>query len=659
MDPKAEINKLRTEIDHHNNLYYVKDAPEISDAAYDALMNRLLALEVEHPELVTPDSPTQRVGGVALEAFKPVTHSVPMLSLGNAFSEEELRDFDGRVKKGLGTNGPVTYVCEIKFDGLAITLQYKKGVFTTGATRGDGKKGEDVTENLKTVRSIPLKLKQDIDIEVRGEVYMSHKEFARLTDFANPRNAAAGSIRQLDPKIAASRKLEMFTYALVVESLSKDVKAPTSHSEALALMKELGFRVNEYTAVCQGIDAVWKFCQTWETKRKTVPYDMDGIVIKVDPYAQQRILGMTSKNPRWAIAFKYAPEQAITTVEHIDIQVGRTGALTPVARLKPIELSGVVVSNATLHNEDELQRKDIRVGDEVIIQRAGEVIPEVVGLASGAREKQHRAKPFSFPKKCPVCGSSVVRPEGEAVARCTGKDCVAQRLARIAHFVSRNAMDIEGLGEAVGEQLLNAGLIKDVADIYYLKRDDIVTLERFAEKSTDNLLAAIAASKKQPLSRLIFGLGIRHVGQHVAEVLAEHYPTLGKLMEASQEELTGIDGVGAKIAESMVHEFKDHHFKKIVERLQQAGVNMKSSEKKKLSTKLAGMNIVVTGALATLSRDEAKALIKSHGGTSASSVSKKTDYVVAGDDPGSKYDTAVKLGVPILTEQEFLKMVGE
>ncbi len=658
-EPIQEIKSLRDEIRRHEHLYYVKDAPEISDAAYDALMNRLLALEAAHPELMTPDSPTQRVGGQPLDAFKSVKHTEPMLSLGNAFSEQDLRDFDGRVRKGLGTDAPVEYVCEIKFDGLAISLHYEKGRFSYGATRGDGKTGEDVSENLKTVRSIPLVLARAVDVEVRGEVYMSHKEFAKLADFANPRNAAAGSIRQLDPKIAASRNLEMFTYALVVNSLSAAENRPDTHSGAMRYMKELGFRVNEHTKVCRGIDAVIAFCAEWEEKRKHAPYDMDGIVIKVDSFELQRQLGATAKSPRWAIAYKYAPEQAVTTVEKIDIQVGRTGALTPVARLKPVELSGVVVSNATLHNESEIQKKDVRVGDEVIIQRAGEVIPEVVGLAAGASTRQHRSAPFVFPSNCPVCGARVVRPEGEAVSRCIGKECVAQRTAQIEHFVSRNAMDIDGMGVAIVEQLLNAGLIRNVADIYNIQKTQLLGLERFGEKSADNLLTAIEHSKSQPLHRVIFALGIRHVGQHVAELLAARFSSMDELMHASCAELNAIDGVGEKIAESLYQTLQDTAFRERIRTLSSAGVNMKAAVRSAGRRMLEGKNIVVTGTLASMSRDEAKALIKEQGGTSAGSVSKKTDYVLAGENAGSKYDTAVQLGVPIITEAEFIKMVGK
>ncbi|MFC1517797.1 NAD-dependent DNA ligase LigA [Candidatus Margulisiibacteriota bacterium] len=653
---KEEIHKLRQEIQRHEYLYYVKDAPEISDSEYDKLLRKLQKLEAEHPELITPDSPTQRVGGQPLDQFSQVKHKAPLLSLGNAFSVEELEDFNGRVKKGLGTEKDVEYVCELKFDGLAVSLLYKKGAFIQGATRGDGKTGEDVTENLKTVRSIPLKLQENVDVEVRGEVFLSHQEFAKLSQFANPRNAAAGSIRQLDPKIAAQRNLEIFIYALIPETLAGAPNIPASHGEGLQLLQKLGFRINSKTKVCQGIKEVVKFCEDLDKKRKALPYDVDGVVVKVNSYEQQKKLGATTKSPRWAIAYKYAPEQAETIVEAIDVQVGRTGALTPVARLKPVVLSGVKVSNATLHNEDEMRKKDIRVGDKVIIQRAGEVIPEVVGLASGQKEIKDRKKPYVFPNKCPVCGGKVEKPEGEAVARCISDNCVAQKLGQIQHFISRNAMDIEGLGGAIAEQLLNEKLISDVGDIYYLKREDILKLDRFAEKSTDNLFAAIEKSKKQTLAKVLFGLGIRHVGQYVAEVLAGHYDSIDALIKADYEELENIDGVGSKIAESLVNTFKSNKFLKIVEKLKKAGINFKSSVEK-LSDKLKGKNIVVTGSLKTLSRDEIKGLIKKHGGKSASSVSKKTDYVLVGEDPGSKYDKAVKLGVKILTEEDFLKMV--
>jgi DNA ligase (NAD+) len=644
MDVPRRIANLRQEIQTHEYLYYVADAPEISDAEYDRLLNELKTLEAAHPELITTDSPTQRIGGTPLSKFETVVHQRPLYSLDNCFSAEDLRGFDERVKKGLDRQQQVEYICELKIDGLAVALIYEKGVFTVGATRGDGKKGENVTENLKTVRAIPLRLQAPVDIEVRGEVYMKHSEFAKLTDFANPRNAAAGSLRQLDSKITAQRKLDMFCYGVIADHRSQE--------EGFQLIEKLGFKTNPHRHVCLGIEAVIVYCQEWETRRKTLDYDTDGVVVKVNSIADQEVLGFTSKFPRWAMAFKYAPEQAITTLEDIEIQVGRTGALTPVARLTPVELAGVVVSNATLHNEDEIARKDVRIGDQVVIQRAGEVIPEVVGVAPGTK----RGTGFIFPKTCPVCQTAVVKDdEEEAVWRCPNRQCPARVKGTLKHFVSKNAADIEGLGEQIVEQLYVAGLIKDVADIYTLTAEQLLGLARMGEKSVSNLLAAIEKSKQAGFARILFGLGIRHVGQYVAEILARSFKSIEALLTATEEQLAEINGVGDTIARSLQEVLHDPQFITIVRRLQQAGVLLNVAETEQLA--LTGKTFVLTGSLPTLPRSTAEQLIKNHGGVISNTVSKKTDYVVVGTDPGSKYAKAQTLGITILSEAELLALI--
>jgi DNA ligase (NAD+) len=644
MDARAQIEKIRAEIRRHEYLYYVADNPEISDQGYDKLLQQLITLETEHPELITPDSPTQRVGGQPREGFVTVVHETPLYSLANAYSYEELREFDVRVKKGLGRETDIEYNCELKFDGLAISLKYEKGQFVRGATRGDGKKGEDVTENLRVIRAIPLRLNEPIDLEVRGEVYMKRSDFAKLDGFANPRNAAAGSLRQLDPKISAQRKLDMFCYGVV--------PAYRTHAEGLAELKKLGCKINEHSRVCQGIEAVIVFCASWTEQRKNLDYDTDGIVVKVNSTAEQNQLGFTTKTPRWAIAYKYAPEQAQTIVEAIEVQVGRTGALTPVARLKPVELSGVVVSNATLHNEEFIREKGVGQGAVVTIQRAGEVIPEVVNVITPPIHK------FVFPHKCPVCHTPVVKAdEDDAAWRCPNLECPARVTESIKHFVSRNAADIEGLGDKIVDQLFAAGLIKNPADIYFLKHEQLISLERMAEKSVNNLLVAIEKSKSAGLSRILFGLGIRHVGQYVAEILAQHYGSIDALLAAQPDELAHIDGVGDTIAASLAAVIRDKQFLAVVRRLQEAGVNL-TAQKLRISDTLAGKTFVLTGTLPTLSREQATELIKKHGGTVSSSVSKKTNFVVVGEEAGSKAEKAKQLGVPMLSEQEFLKLIG-
>lgn len=648
MDIKKQIENLRAEIRKHEYLYYVLDNPEISDQEYDRLLNQLIDLEKKHPEFLTVDSPTQRVGGKPLDKFQEVEHKYPLYSLGNCFTYEELQDFDQRVKKVLGKteNEKIAYNCELKIDGLAISLHYQKGVFVLGVTRGDGKKGENVTENLKTVKSIPLRLSEPLDIEVRGEIYIKHSEFKKLEGFANPRNAAAGSIRQLDPKVAASRNLDMFCYGFIGNFKTQN--------EGLERLKKIGFKVNPNIKLCQGIEEVIAYCKDWEKKRKILDYDIDGIVIKVNSIAWQEELGFTTKTPRWAIAFKYAPEQAVTIIEGIDIQVGRTGALTPVARLKPVELSGVVVSNATLHNEDEIKKKDVRIGDKVIVQRAGEVIPEVVGLAE---KNTKRGQEFVFPQKCPVCGTSVVREEEEAVYRCPNDECPARVKETIKHYVSRNAANIEGLGSQLVEQLYTAGLIKNIADIYYLKKPELLQLERKAEKSVNNLLQAIEKSKTAGFAKILFGLGIRFVGQYAADALVKHFQNIDNLINAKFEELSGVAGIGEKIAGSVFKALREPKLLAIIKKLQLAGVILEAEKNNQISGLLSNKIFVLTGTLPHLSRKEAEDLIKQNGGRITSSVSKNTDYVLLGEEPGSKAEKAKNLNIRILNEAEFLKLI--
>ncbi|GBR74199.1 DNA ligase (NAD(+)) LigA [Candidatus Termititenax aidoneus] len=662
MSIQQDIAKLRQEIQRHERLYYVADAPEISDQEYDKLLQELQAMETAHPELVTPDSPTQRVGGAPLEKFASVAHQQPLYSLDNAFSLADLAEFDTRARKGLAA-AEIEYICELKIDGLAVSLIYEQGLFTLGATRGDGKKGENVTENLKTVRAIPLRLPEARDIVVRGEIYMKRSDFQKLEGFANPRNAAAGSLRQLDPKITAARRLDMFCYSVLAEHQTQE--------EGYQLIQKLGFKLNPHRRICRGLAAVEKYIQEWETRRRELDYDTDGIVIKINSIAAQQKLGFTTKAPRWAIAYKYAPEQAVTRLEAIDIQVGRTGALTPVARLTPVELNGVIVSNATLHNADEIQRKDVRIGDQVLIQRAGEVIPEVVSVAAAAKQwslngaviersrdtEATRSKPFIFPKKCPVCGAVAVKDaEDDAVWRCPNAECPARIKGALKHFVSKDAADIEGCGEQIVEQLNKAGLVHNPADLYDLKYADLIQLERMGEKSVSNLLSAIEKSKQVGLARILFGLGIRHVGQYVAEKLADKYQAVENLLAAAEDELANTDGVGEVVARSLCAALQTPELRKIISRLQESGVVL-SDKRARLSNALAGKTFVLTGTLPTLSRSEAEELIKSHGGSVSSSVSKKTSYVLLGGSPGSKADKAKKLGVPLIDEKSLREML--
>lgn len=649
-----EIFELRQKIDEHNYNYHVLDAPKISDAEFDALLRRLEEMEREFPDLITPDSPTQRVGGQPREGFGSVTHRLPMLSLDNALNIDDLRHFVRRARN-LVPEADMEFVVELKVDGLAVSLQYEEGIFVRGATRGDGETGEDITSNLRTVRSIPLRLRQPVTLEARGEVFMPRSSFLKLNEereagglplFANPRNAAAGSLRQLDPKVAAARNLDMVTYGI---GFSPEVNPPT-HYEALVFLKNLGLKINQNIAILREPGDVISYCESWREKRYNLPYDIDGLVIKINDLSLQERLGTTAKSPRWAIAYKFPAEQAVTTVLDITVQVGRIGTLTPIAELSPVKLAGTVVKRASLHNEDILREKDVRIGDHVIVQKAGDIIPEVVEVVKDNRTGDEQ--PFEMPKACPACGSVVNRLPGEVALRCFNPTCPAQVLEQIAHFASRGAMDIDGMGPAVVEQLLRVGLIFDAADIYSLpeKKEQLLALERKAEKSVENLLAAIEKSKKQPLWRLIYGLGIRFVGDRTARLLAEHFGSMDLIMQATVLELETVPEVGPKIAESVTAFFALDSTRDLLARLQRAGLTFSQDQEDTKSKPLAGKTFVLTGSLPTYSRDEAASLIEEAGGRVTGSVSKKTDYVVAGENAGSKLDKAVKLEVPVLDE---------
>jgi len=662
-----KIEKLREKIRYHNYRYYVLDDPTVSDAEYDRLMKDLIELEEKYPQYITPSSPTQRVGIEPVSEFTTVKHIAPMLSLANAFSTEELRAFNQRIKK-LIPQQKLEYVVELKIDGLAVALVYENGIFIRGATRGDGVTGEEISSNLRTIRSIPLKLfGEDLPLhfEVYGEVYMKKSDFKKLNEerikkgeslFANPRNAAAGSVRQLDPRVTAQRHLDTFIYRATFPERNKF----NTHMKVLNYLKKIGFKVNPHIKLCQDIEEAIDYCQKWIEKKDELDYEIDGMVIKVNSLRMREELGSTTRNPRWAIAYKFPAQQMTTKVQDIIVQVGRTGALTPVAVLDPVRISGSVVQRATLHNEDEIKRKDIRIGDTVLIQKAGEVIPEVVKVIK--EERTGEEKKFVMPDLCPVCGARVFRSEGEVVSRCNSLICPAQIKERIRHFASRNAMDIEGLGPAIVDQLVEKGLIKDFSDLYFLKRDDLISLERMAEKSADNLLDAIEKSKKKTLANLIYGLGIRYVGVHTAEVISRHYPTLDRFKKAGLEELIEIDEIGPKIAESIILFFREKENLAIIERLRSAGLNFGQEEEKireeKAAQVLAGKQFVLTGTLKDFTRAQAQEIISGLGGRVTGSVSKKTDYVVAGEDPGSKYQKAQKLGVTIINEEEFKKIAG-
>lgn len=658
-----EIDELRRLLHYHSHRYYVLDAPEIDDAKFDRLYQRLVKLEQDNPDLITPDSPTQRVGGTPAEGFERVAHSVPMLSLSNAFSAEELLAFDTRVRNGLPDDS-LEYVVELKIDGLAINLVYEAGRLLRAATRGDGFEGEDVTSNVRTIRAVPLVLNGQVPqvMEVRGEAYMPRPAFDRLNEerleageplLANPRNAAAGSLRQLDSRVTASRTLDIFVYGMG----AREELAVTTHEQTLQFLQELGFKVNPHYRVFKTIGEVIEYCESWAEKRVDLPYDIDGLVIKVNSLAGQRQLGSTAKDPRWAIAFKFPAEQATTIVEDIVVRVGRTGVLTPTAVLRPVRLAGSTVSRATLHNEDFIKEKDICIGDTVIIHKAGEIIPEVISVVESRRTGAEKS--FVMPATCPECGSMVLRIPGESAHKCINGACPALLREGLIHFVSRDAMNIDGLGQAVVTSLVDSGLVADAADLYTLTAEQVLKLERMGPKSAQNLIEAIAASKQTGLARLLFGLGIRFVGAKAAATLARHFGDIDSVAKASADELTALDEIGPRIAESVVEYFARPESERLIAKLAAAGVKL--TEEKRRTTEilpLTGKTFVLTGTLPTLTRNEAAELIESKGGKVTSSVSKKTDYVVAGEEAGSKLDKAQKLGITVLNEAELMTLLG-
>jgi DNA ligase (NAD+) len=667
-DIHKEIEVLRDQIRHHEYHYFVLDDPEISDFEFDKLVEQLKKLEAEHPELVTPDSPTQRVGGKPREGVVKVAHSSPMLSLDNTYSEDELRAWERRVHEISGRKD-VDYVCELKLDGMSLALVYEGGRLARGVTRGDGSVGEDVTLNIRTVRSIPLVIAKERlkkagipeNFEVRGELLMPIAAFKKMNEereakglslFANPRNATAGTVRQLDASITAQRRLDFFPYIFLQNGRTYF----DSHWKTLEALDTAGFKVNQHRAQAHNIEGVWKFIEHWEEKRESLPYEIDGVVIKVDRTGLQSELGFTGKAPRWAIAYKYAARAGVTKIEGIRVQVGRTGKLTPVAELAPVAIGGTTVRNATLHNMDEIERLGVKIGDWVQVERGGDVIPKVAKVID---DKDHPRghETFHMPEKCPVCGTKVVKTEGEVDYRCVNANCPAKLMGTILHFASRGVMNIDGMGEALVAQLLERGLVKNVADIYDLSKKDLLSLERFADKSAQNILNEIERSKSLPLERVIYGLGIRMVGERTAQFLAEHFGSMEDLMKASVEQLEEVDEVGPRIAESIREFFDEPRNRDLVKRLREAGLTF-AGKKRERGTKLAGKTFVLTGTLANYSRDEAKKLIEDAGGRVSGSVSKKTDYVVAGTDAGSKLDKAKELGVPVIEEKEMEKLVG-
>ena len=660
-----KIQRLREQIDHHNYRYYVLDSPEISDAQYDSLFDELLALERKHPSVVTPESPTQRVGAAPLDEFRTVRHSLAMLSLNKANTDGEFLDFDRRVRDLTGDReNEIIYAVEPKFDGLAVELVYEKGNLTLGSTRGDGITGEDVTQNLRTIKSIPLRLRghpiPDL-IEVRGEIIMNKADFERLNReraeqgeplFANPRNAAAGSVRQLDPKITNARPLNIFAYgAGRIEGIS-----PTDHWAVLALLETLGFKKSRHVKLCQDVQEVEAYYQEILNIRGDLSYEIDGIVVKVNEFALQRQLGELSRSPRWAVAWKFPPQQEHTRVKDIIVSVGRTGALTPVALLDPVRVGGVEVSRATLHNEDEVRKKDVRIGDTVVIQRAGDVIPEVVKVITSKRSGHET--PFQLPSRCPVCGSRVERAEGEAIHRCTGIACPAQIKENMAHFVSKGGMDVDGLGYKHLEQMVDKGIIKDQADLYFLKKDDLMKMERMGDKLAENLLDAIDKSRTPALTNLIYALGIRNVGYHLAAVLAKHFGSIETLSKQDVAELAQVHEIGPIVAGSITSFFRNPKNLRILEKMEKGGVKFPVEKVKAKATPLLGKIFVLTGALESLTRADARKQIEQLGGRVASSVSRKTDFVIVGKDPGSKYDEASRLAIKTLNEDEFKELIG-
>jgi DNA ligase (NAD+) len=664
-EARERISKLKKEIDHHRYQYHVLDKPELSDAAWDGLKNELAKLEEQYPDLVTADSPTQRVGGEPLDKFKKIKHEVSQWSFNDAFDEEDLRAFDKRIKKDLGLSETdnIEYMCELKIDGLHVVLTYENGQLKYGATRGDGKVGEDVTHNLKTIESLPLILRKPTDVIVEGEVYIGAKDFEKLNKereksnevlFANPRNAAAGGLRQLDPKLAKARKLNCFLY-----DISKGEDLPTQQAE-LEKLKDLGFKVNKHAQLCRGVIEVLNYWRKWEHNKHKEDYWIDGVVVKVNSVKQQKNLGYTGKAPRFALALKFAPEQVTTVVEDIEVQVGRTGALTPVAHLRPVKVAGSTVSRATLHNEDEIKRLDVRIGDTVILEKAGDIIPDIVQVLKNLRTGKE--KKFVFPTKCPICGSPVEKKQGgtnQSVAiYCTNKNCYAQQLRGLIHFASKVGVDIEGLGAKVVEQLFQEKLVGDSADFYTLTVGDLLPLERFAKQSAQNLIDAIQNKKEISLNRFINALGIHHVGEETAIVLAENFGSLEKIKNATLEDFEQVEDIGPIVAKSLHNWFSDKNNLALLDKFEKENVVIQKYSHNQISSgKLAGKTVVVTGTLESFSRDEAKNAIRQAGGKVAESVSKKTDYVVVGENPGSKADKARELGVEILTESEFVKLL--
>lgn len=660
---REKVEKLREEINYHNYRYYALNDPVISDTDYDGLVEDLKKLEDEYPELITPTSPTQRIGEELTGGFPTVTHTVPMLSLENTYSDDETRAFDKRIAKVLGA-GKYEYTVELKFDGFAVNLEYREGEFYKGSTRGNGLIGDDITNNLKTIPSVPLKLraeKQELrNVQVRGEVYMPRAVFDALNTerekreeplFANPRNAAAGSIKNIDPWVVAQRKLDIYIHTVVPPHPFK------RHADAMEGLKQAGFRVTPVLEVAKNIGEVMAVCRKWQQKRNTLGYDIDGMVIKINNFAQQEELGSTTKSPRWAMAYKFPAEQAVSRIKDIVLSVGRTGVVTPIAVLEPVELSGTTVSRSTLHNQDEIERKDIRIGDHVIVEKGGEIIPKVVKVIKDKRSGKE--KKFIMVKKCPVCNSKLFTSEDEVAVRCINRSCPAQIKGSVLHFASRNAMDIEGLGFVLVKQLVEHGLVTNIADIYSLTLDNLIDLERMGKKSSRNILDAIQESKGRGLSMVIFGLGIRHVGIKAARILALQFRTMDGLMKASFEEIEAIPEIGPVMAESLVNFFSNKENREVINGLKHAGVSMEEKSAEKRGTGLSGKKFVLTGTLENYTREEAKELIETLGGDVTASVSKKTDYVIVGKDPGSKYDKALKLGIKILDEGAFRKIIEE
>lgn len=661
---KKRIEELTELIIKYDKAYFVDDNPLVPDAVYDQLFRELVELEAKYPEFVLEHSPTKRVGSEPVDAFRKVEHEVPMLSLGNAFQEQELLDFHRRVTQAIGND--VEYICELKIDGLAVSLTYEDGKLVRGATRGDGSVGEDITSNLKTIRSIPLMIEETGKLEVRGEAYMPKRSFEQLNEerkekgeqlFANPRNAAAGSLRQLDPRIAAKRHLDMFAYGYGVWQIPE----VGTHSGRLEKLQKLGFKINPHWEICRSIDEVIAFVKKWTEQRSSLPYDIDGIVVKVNDIKQQEQLGFTARTPRWAIAYKFPAQEAVTTLIDIELSVGRTGVVTPTAILEPVFVDGSTVSRATLHNEDHIRALDIRIGDRVIIKKAGDIIPQVVRVLF--EERKEGLEPYRMPDHCPACNSKLVHLDDEVALRCINPDCPAQLKEGIIHFVSREAMNIDGLGEKIIEQLFDAGLIKSIADLYRLKKEDLLPLERMGEKSVQNLLTAIEASKQNSLEKLIFGLGIRHIGEKAASLLAKNFKTMDALKNATFDELVAIDEIGEKMAESVVKFFKEEKVVQLIEQLERLGINMTylkdEPEGQSIAAQavFANKTVVLTGKLEHFTRNEAKAIIEANGGKVTGSVSKNTDLVIAGEKAGSKLKQAEKLNIPVWDEEKFIEVI--